>query len=150
MTRLMLLLITACLCCGCGESSKSEPAKTVGDAAKTTEAKEEVPVAESTELDEESIEERLAKAVDVSQFEQPTVTDELKTAEARAAIEALGGVFKSEHTQLTLYNTQITDAGLVHLKVMTGLRQLDLNDTQATDAGVEDLKKSLPQCNIRK
>jgi hypothetical protein len=40
---------------------------------------------------------------------------------------------------LSLSGTQVTDAGLVHLKGMTGLRTLDLSDTQITDAGLAHL-----------
>jgi hypothetical protein len=62
-----LLLLTACQFCGCGESSNDGPAKTVCDVTKTTEAKEEIPVAESAAV----------------------VEDKNAEAEARAAIEAL-------------------------------------------------------------
>ena len=41
---------------------------------------------------------------------------------------------------LDLTGTQITDAGLVHLRGMTGLGALMLRDTQITDAGLEHLK----------
>jgi uncharacterized protein (TIGR03067 family) len=43
-------------------------------------------------------------------------------------------------TRLSLYRTQITDAGLVHLKGMTSLTRLYLDNTQITDAGLEHLK----------
>jgi hypothetical protein len=36
------------------------------------------------------------------------------------------------------------------LKGLISLKVLGLNNTQITDAGLQDLKKSLPQCNIRK
>jgi hypothetical protein len=41
---------------------------------------------------------------------------------------------------LILNNTQVTDAGLVHLKGLTNLRELDLNHTQVTDSGLVHLK----------
>ena len=41
---------------------------------------------------------------------------------------------------LSLEGTQVTDAGLVHLKRLTNLRWLDLSDTQVTDAGLVHLK----------
>jgi len=41
---------------------------------------------------------------------------------------------------VNLDNTQITGAGLEHLKGMTGLKVLDLDGTQITDAGLEHLK----------
>jgi hypothetical protein len=46
-------------------------------------------------------------------------------------------------------STLITDAGLVHLAGLTNLKTLYLFRTQITDAGVAELKKSLPNCEIR-
>ena len=47
-----------------------------------------------------------------------------------------------------LSHTQITDAGLVHLKGLTQLEWLDLERTQVTDAGVKELQKALPNTSI--
>jgi hypothetical protein len=44
---------------------------------------------------------------------------------------------------LSLNRTQISDAGLEHLKGLTSLRFLSINGTQVTDAGVEKLQKTL-------
>jgi len=41
---------------------------------------------------------------------------------------------------LSLNDTQVTDAGLEHLKSFTSLQELWLDDTQVTDAGLEHLK----------
>ena len=49
---------------------------------------------------------------------------------------------------LRLAGTQITDAGLVHLKALTSLQVLSLDNTQVTDAGVAKLKEALPDCRI--
>ena len=49
-----------------------------------------------------------------------------------------------------LDDTQITDAGLVHLKGLTNLQSLYLYETQVTDAGVAELKQALPNCKINK
>ena len=57
---------------------------------------------------------------------------------------------QGEVVEVNLRGTQITDAGLVHLKGLTNLRGLNLNGTQTTNAGVADLKKALPNCNIFK
>ena len=78
----------------------------------------------------------------------------------------------SRVTDLHLFNTQVTDAGLEHLKELTNLEWLDLNYTQVTDAGLEQvigltnleeiflrntqvtaegramLRKALPNCEI--
>jgi len=42
----------------------------------------------------------------------------------------------------------VTDAGLVHLKGLTSLQTLGLGNTQVTDAGVAKLKEALPNCEI--
>ena len=74
---------------------------------------------------------------------------------AIAEIEKMGGWLVYEEgasanpvIRVTLMDTQVTDAGLEHLKGMTNLRYLHLGDTQVTDAGVNELKKALPNCRI--
>ena len=52
--------------------------------------------------------------------------------------------------RLYLDQTQVTDAGLVHLKGLTTLTVLDIKNTPITDAGVAELKKALPKCQITK
>ncbi|MGO8753589.1 MAG: hypothetical protein ACLQNE_47250 [Thermoguttaceae bacterium] len=42
--------------------------------------------------------------------------------------------------EVALDHTQVTDAGLAHLKGLTQLQQLSLDNTQVTDAGLEHLK----------
>ena len=49
---------------------------------------------------------------------------------------------------LYLNNTQVTDAGLVHLKGLSKLQYLDLSNTQVTDEGVKKLQQALPNCII--
>ena len=51
---------------------------------------------------------------------------------------------------LDLRKTEITDAGLVNLKGLTGLQWLYLMGTKVTEAGVAELKKALPNCKIAK
>lgn len=51
-------------------------------------------------------------------------------------------------TNLVLYRTQASDAGLVHLKGLTNLSYLQLDGTQVTDAGVKELKQALPSLRI--
>ena len=53
-------------------------------------------------------------------------------------------------TILYLNDTDVTDAGLEHLKKLTNLDILHLGGTNVTDAGIADLKKSLSQCRISK
>jgi hypothetical protein len=52
--------------------------------------------------------------------------------------------------ELHLWRTHITDAGLAHLKGLTQLQKLELSETEVTDGGVKDLRKSLPNCKIRR
>ena len=47
---------------------------------------------------------------------------------------------EGEGVSVNLTKTQITDAGLVHLKGLTKLKGLDLDDTRVTDAGLVHLK----------
>ena len=67
-------------------------------------------------------------------------------------LEKLGATIErnseGEVVNVYLNNTQITDAGLVHLKGMTNMQNLDLTFPRITDAGVADLKKALPKCKI--
>jgi hypothetical protein len=96
-------------------------------------------------------------------------------AESRAVIEKLGGSFTEIHGQevLSLCGSKVTDAGLVHLKGMTGLkwlilcgakatdaglvhirgltglRELNLTDTQVTDAGLVHLKGLTVLCELK-
>ena len=49
---------------------------------------------------------------------------------------------------LDLSRTQVTDAGLEHLKGLTKLQSLDLRGTQATDEGAKKLQQALPNCKI--
>ncbi len=50
---------------------------------------------------------------------------------------------------LFLNNTQVTDAGLEHLSGLTNLQILELENTRVTATGVTDLRKALPDCQIR-
>jgi hypothetical protein len=72
----------------------------------------------------------------------------LANEESIAALEKLGGEFTYHGKVLNLGGSKITDAGLVHLKGLTGLRTLLLTDTRVTDAGVKKFKAALPKCRI--
>jgi hypothetical protein len=50
--------------------------------------------------------------------------------------------------ELYLNGTKVTDAGLVHLKGLTELQWLDLDNTEVTGAGVRMLRAALPKCEI--
>jgi hypothetical protein len=49
---------------------------------------------------------------------------------------------------LQLGYTQVTDAGLEHLKGLNQLRALGLESTKVTDEGVKKLQQALPMCYI--
>jgi Leucine-rich repeat (LRR) protein len=55
---------------------------------------------------------------------------------------------RNQAKDLALNGTQVSDAGLEHLKELTSLRRLDLRFTQVTDVGVNELKKALLNCRI--
>ena len=49
---------------------------------------------------------------------------------------------------LDLDGTQLTDAGLIDLKGLSSLERLDLHQTQVTEGGVQELQQALPNCKI--
>jgi len=51
---------------------------------------------------------------------------------------------------LWLYDTQVSDMGLVHLQGLTGLRVLNLRSTLVSVGGVDALQQALPQCEFRR
>ncbi len=51
---------------------------------------------------------------------------------------------------LSLASTSITDAGLKHLTGLKALQEIDLTGAKVTDAGVGELKKSIPNLQVRK
>ena len=63
-----------------------------------------------------------------------------------AGLAHLKGLIKLK--DLRLSRTKITDAGLVHLKGLTKLKELRLMQTQITAEGVNELKQALPNCRI--
>jgi len=52
-------------------------------------------------------------------------------------------------SELNLSGTAVTDLGLAHLKGLTNLSVLDVMSTQVTDAGVSELRRTLPNPNLR-
>ncbi len=79
-------------------------------------------------------------------FVEENAMNRLLWAEAKsvAEVEELGGevVMKSPESTVSgvmLRCTNVTDAGLEHVKVFKGLQSLDLESTNVTDAGLEHL-----------
>jgi hypothetical protein len=100
-----------------------------------------LPLAKLSEADQE-IASKLASAAKPNPGEVSAMGNE----EQIAAIKKLGGLFIG--TSLILSGPNVTDAGLVHLKGMTGLKALFLGDAKVTDAGATKLKAALPNCII--
>ena len=50
--------------------------------------------------------------------------------------------------RLDLRGTQISDAGLVHLRSLGQLELLNLNWTQVSESGSQDLKRFLPTLQL--
>ena len=67
-----------------------------------------------------------------------------------AGLVHLKGLTELQSLSMGGVGSQITDAGLVHLKGLSSLQTLDLRFTQITDQGIADLKKALPNCKISK
>ncbi|PHS06121.1 MAG: hypothetical protein COA78_14620 [Blastopirellula sp.] len=65
-----------------------------------------------------------------------------------AGLEHLKGM--TSLTFLMLNNTQVTDSGLEHLKGLTSLNILYLQRTQITDVGLSELQAALPKCIVLK
>ena len=96
------------------------------------------------------------RAADLPGNTPDTFAPPAQVADADAAVAALekrgaritrNGQGEIVHVELN--ETQVTDAGLVHLKV-TKLALLRLDTTAVTNAGVAELKKALPNCDIRR
>ena len=51
-------------------------------------------------------------------------------------------------TSVAFQGTKVTDAGLLHLKDLNKLTFLNLADTYVTDEGVDELKETLPNCRV--
>ena len=47
---------------------------------------------------------------------------------------------------LSLFSTEVTDAGLKNLKELTNLRIVHIISTKITDEGIKDLHQALPNC----
>ena len=50
--------------------------------------------------------------------------------------------------EVDLNGTEVTDAGLVHLKGLTQLQTLGLSFTKVIDEGIKKLQEALPNCKI--
>ena len=78
-------------------------------------------------------------------FTNVTKLDLMQTEIGDAALNDLEVL--SELQSLSL-GERVSDAGLAHLRGLAQLQTLDLRKTQVTDAGIQGLQKSLPNCKI--
>ena len=146
----ILLMIAVVALVGCGEKKVPKQHEEAPTAPKVKVKKPESP---TVEISDPIVEEAIRK-----QLKKPT--GELTEAELASV------------TSLSLYDTQITDAGLMELAKLKQLTSLDLRyaqitnaglkelvkckqltglhlyDTKVTKAGVAELKKALPKCRI--
>ncbi len=65
-----------------------------------------------------------------------------------AALKDLAGMTELEF--LGLRGTKVTDAGLKDVAEHKKLKELYIGGTKTTDAGIAELKKALPECEIRR
>ena len=87
-------------------------------------------------------------ARDMKAKDKPIVSVHLSfTQVTDAGLKDLAGLKQLQ--TLDLFGTQVTDAGLKHLAGLKRLRTLVLGSTQVTGKGKADLKKALPNLEIR-
>ncbi len=127
MSRLPLLLVAVCLCCGCQEAADNGSAQKVAETSPSTETQEKAPSTAPVA----AVEERSTAVVGGTEA----------GAAARTAIEALGGRFSGNNTELRLVGTNIDDADVEHLKGLTRLKMLFFGDTQISDAGLQHISE---------
>ena len=86
-------------------------------------------------------------AVDESSPGKPVISVDYKNTQVTdAGLAHLRGLTGLQ--LLGLGNTLVTDAGLVYVQRLTSLRVLGLHLTRVTDAGVARLRRALPNCQI--
>ncbi|HEX7377721.1 MAG TPA: hypothetical protein VF278_11445, partial [Pirellulales bacterium] len=94
-------------------------------------------------------------------MEAPMDEEDLQLLDAPAALVWFGAgkskgadryaaaLSKQRHLHgVAFWQSDLTDAGLEHLKHLPALTSLDVQDTKVTAAGVEALQKALPDCKV--
>jgi hypothetical protein len=74
------------------------------------------------------------------QTEQPATAD---------CLRSVSGAFPTLE-ELDICTAQVDDANLDDIKRMNGLKRLDIRRTRITDDGIAELRKALPNCEIRR
>jgi len=154
MRVLVVVLLVGIAGCGGEDNSSDEGAAPSSPAVTPVKAENAAAgVAKTKPVNSEDVSEAEPKDLAQERTETPTdVPSDSSSDEAVAALKKLGARIKQDDqgnvVELNLSRSKITDAGLVHLKGLTGLQTLDLGGTEVTDAGFADLKKALPNCKI--
>ena len=165
--RVLLALLLVVGLVGCGseteppspfsESEAKPPTAAVPPTPpESTQAKVENVVAETPQpkVDADPVTKPKPKSAPGSEPKADKPPAQAADADPVAALKKLGARIKQneqgEVVEVRLVGPKITDAGLVHLKGLTGLQVLFLMNTKVTDAGVADLQKALPNCRVRK
>ena len=141
-------LVLGVLVAGCGASSSDEAPKPPEASSGAEEAAAEPPEPEASEPVAElpELDPEVARRINAMVESGGSELDLINTQVTDAGLVHLSGL--TSLRELYLGDTQITDAGLAHLRGLTSLRELDLINTQVTDAGVASLEQALPNCRI--
>jgi hypothetical protein len=125
MKNLSLIILIAGLGAGCGKQENAEAGK-----PKSAEPKPNPPAVGPQELI-------------ASPIVENSIRQQLKKPKGELTQADLEKV-----TELDLFDTKITDAGLKEVAKLQQLTSLDLEETQVTYAGLEKMQKALPKCKI--
>ena len=167
--RVLLAVLLVVGLVGCGseteppspfsESEAKPPTEAVSPTPpESTQAKVENVVADTPQpkVDADPVTKPKPKSAPGSEPKADKPPVQAAVADPVAALKKLGAEIErnaqGENVAVYLYDTKITDAGLVHLKGLARLEYLSLQffDCHVTDAGIADLQKALPNCRIRK
>ena len=169
--RVLLALLLVVGLVGCGseteppspfsESEAKPPTAAVPPTPpESTQAKVENVVADTPQpkVDADPVTKPKPKSAPGSEPKADKPPAQVAVADAVAALKKLRATIKQneqgEVVEVSLRSrfgfSQLTDAGLVHLKGLTQLQDLNLFDTDITDAGIAELQKALPNCEIEK
>lgn len=123
------LVLAAIWCVGCGGSSDTQKAATVGWS---------VGQGGVVYIEGQTLEVKKLTDLPSGDFEVAKI-DLTETEITDADLENLSVM--PELTALTLHTTKISDEGLVHLTALENLKELDLTNTNITDEGLKTLAK---------
>ena len=143
----VLLAVVLVGIAGCGGGS-SPP---TGGPVPTTEgsqSKADKPPAQAADADAVTALKKLGAEIERNEQGEVVNVFLFDTKITDAGLVHVKGLTKME--ALVLGGTIVTDAGLVHLKGLTNLQYLALQQTKVTDAGIAELKKTLPKCDVYK